>query len=402
MKCRYLAALLSAIAAVAVPLLAPAARAAATLSSTPAIPQYGQALSVAIVDTPWPVYLPATGYTISGSTITLDYDYSPDSFGPWGPDYGYASVALGELPPGNYTAVARFHDPSDPGAVAQTLTVNIPVVPPQDPGVYAVPKAPRANDVVQVVVRSAAYFDPATLEASLSGNVIRVDFDYRATAPVGGAVPPGMTSFASVKVGRLAPGSYQVEGWGRPDTGGDYQRYFTASFLVDGESNVIEYYQPQLGHYFISAGGDEIGLLDAGGQGGWKRTGQSFHAWARAQDAPPGAQPVCRFYAAGPNSHFYTGDADECAQLKSLEQAQRAEAAAAGTRFFGWGYEGIAFWALMPVDGQCPAGTDPVWRAYNNRAAENDSNHRFTVDPLQRVAMAIHWIDEGVAFCSPH
>jgi serine protease len=150
----------------------------------------------------------------------------------------------------------------------------------------------------------------------------------------------------------------------------------------------------------MAAGPDEIDLLDGGAQGNWKRTGQGFHAWLQRGDAPGSAQPVCRFYAAGPNSHFYTGDPSECGSLKALEQKDRADAAARGQRFLGWGYEGIAFYALMPVNGQCPSGTSPVWRAYNNRAAEDDSNHRFTVDPQQRAAMAAAWIDEGVAFCS--
>jgi serine protease len=149
----------------------------------------------------------------------------------------------------------------------------------------------------------------------------------------------------------------------------------------------------------MSAGGDEIDLVDSGAQGRWKRTGQAFHAWLSRDDAPANAQPVCRFYAQGPNSHFYTGDPDECTYLRSLEQAQRADAAAAGKQFLGWGFEGIAFYALVPVNGQCPAGTLPVWRAYNNLAAQGSSNHRFTVDPAQHAAMA-GWIDEGVAFCS--
>ncbi|HUI99161.1 MAG TPA: hypothetical protein VLY46_02945, partial [Usitatibacter sp.] len=220
------------------------------------------------------------------------------------------------------------------------------------------------------------------------------------SAPVGGPVPPGMTSFASVDIGRLAPGAYHAEAWGTPDTGGDAQSYFTLDFQVSAESNVTEYYAVSLDHYFMSASGDEVDLLDAGGEGGWQRTGQSFHAWLHAEDAPAGAQPVCRFYAAGPNSHFYTASADECAGLRSLEQAQRAQAAAIGQPFLGWGYEGIAFYALVPANGQCPSGTSPVWRSYNDRAAEDDSNHRFTVDPLQHLAMQ-GWVDEGPVFCSP-
>jgi hypothetical protein len=107
---------------------------------------------------------------------------------------------------------------------------------------------------------------------------------------------------------------------------------------------------------------------------------------------------VCRFYAAGPNSHFYTGDARECQQLKQEELGGRA---IAGSKpFLGWAYEGIAFYALIPQNAQCPPSTTPVYRAYNMRAALMDSNHRFMADPVVRGSMA-GWADEGAQFCSP-
>lgn len=373
-----------------------------TIAPTPAIPTYGQQVGVELQGTSSPVFLPATRYTKSGNSIVVEYEYLSPAFGPYPPMgtmFGSSNVNLGELAPGNYAVTARLIDMNHPEAT-QTVTTNVAVAPPSDWGLYAVPHAPLASDRVQMVVRSAAYFDPSSLRASVSGNAIRVDFTYRASAPVGGAVPPGMTSFASVDVGRLAPGAYHAEGWGRPDTGGDAQRYFTLDFFVSAESKVTEFYAPSLDHYFMSAAGDEVDLVDAGGKGAWMRTGQSFHAWLRQEDAPPGAQPVCRFYAAGPNSHFYTASADECAGLKSLEQAQRADAAARGQPFLGWAYEGIAFYALVPSNGQCPSSTSPVWRSYNDRAAEDDSNHRFTVDPQQHLAMQ-GWADEGPVFCSP-
>lgn len=380
---------------------APLSGVAATVSATPTVPTYGQTVNVDLSNTPWPLYVRTTRYARSGSSFTIDYEYVQDGFGPVNPDFGFPKVDLGELAPGNYSVTARLIDIDNPRAAPQTVQANVPVVPPSDFGVYPVPSAPRTNDTVQVLVRSAAYFDPGTLRATVTGNSIRVDFLYHATAPGEMQGPPGMTMFASVKVGRLAAGGYHVEGWAAPDTGGASQLFFTRDFAVDRSSTVVEYYQEDLDHYFVAAGGDEIDLLDGGGQGGWKRTGQGFHAWLAHDDAPGNAQPVCRFYAAGPNSHFYTGDASECSALKALEQQQRADASARGQPFLGWGYEGVAFYALVPVNGQCPSGTTPVWRAYNNRAAENDSNHRFTVDPQQRAAMGSAWIDEGAAFCSP-
>ena len=395
---RILSAGLAALAAAL--LAAPLAASAATVSASPTVPVYGQKVNVDLKDMPFPLYVRATRYVRSGSSFTIEYEYINDGFGPFPADFGYPQVDLGELPPGNYTVTAHLIDIDDPHAAPQTAQASLPVVPPSGYGVYPVPSAPRANDTVQILVRSAAYFDPRTLRATVTGNSIRVDFQYHATAPGATDGPPGMTTFASVKVGRLAPGGYHVEGWAAPDTGGASAQYFARDFAVDRSSAVVEYYQEDLDHYFVSASPVEIDLLDAGGQGNWKRTAQGFNAWLAREDAPGNARPVCRFYAAGPNSHFYTGDASECASLKALEQQQRADAAAKGQRFLGWGYEGIAFYALVPVNGQCPSGTSPVWRAYNNRAAQDDSNHRFTVDPQQRAAMASSWIDEGVAFCS--
>jgi hypothetical protein len=229
-------------------------------------------------------------------------------------------------------------------------------------------------------------------------HTIRVDFDY--LAAFGASPTAGMQTWGSVKVGSPPPGTYHLEGWGRPTTGGTAEKYFTRDVVISTPSVVVEYYHDKLDHYFVSASVDEVSLLDNGGQGGWKRTGQTFHAWLNAADAPPQAVPVCRFYAAGPNSHFYTGDAGECAGLRALEQAQRAEAAGQGKPFLGGGYAAVAFYALMPQAGQCPAGTTPVARMYNGRATQGDPNHRFMSDPVLQQAMA-GWTLEGVAFCSP-
>ncbi len=394
--------ILAALVAASLMGAATGAAAAPTLAPSPSLPTYGQAVKVELLNTDWPLYLPATRYTRSGNTITIDYEYVTDGYGPARPDFGYIPLSLGELPPGNYAVQARMFDIRNPDAAPLTVSRNVPVVPPSEWGVYTVPMQPDANQPVDVLVRSAAYFDPGTMKVAVSGNVIRVDFDYMASAPAAGATPPGMTTFGSVRVGGLVPGNYRVEAWGRPTTGGASERYFTRDFAAGTQAEVVEFYHATLDHYFVAAGADEVAALDAGGGGGgWKRTGQIFKAWGKAGDAPPSAHPVCRFYASGPNSHFYTGDAGECAQLKALEQSGRAQAASQGTRFTGWGYEGIAFYALVPQNGRCAAGSNPVYRAYNNRAAQGDSNHRFTIDPMMRSAMQMGWLDEGAAFCSP-
>jgi hypothetical protein len=281
------------------------------------------------------------------------------------------------------------------------VTTNVPVLAPDAWGIYPVPRNPDAYAPMWATVRSAVYYDPATMRATVNGGVIRVDFDYYGDAPTGGAAPAGATSYGSVALPGLAPGHYRLEGWGRPKAGGNSELYFTQDVAVGSASPVIEYYAAPLEHYFITAGPSDIAGLDPGTLT-WKRSGQRFKAWLHQADAPPGAVPVCRFYAAGPNSHFYTGNAADCEGLKALEAVQRADAAAKGQPFLGWQFEQIAFYALVPTNGQCPGDTLPVYRAFNGSVAQHGANHRFMSDPRTRYAqLAAGWLDEGAQFCSP-
>jgi hypothetical protein len=384
-------------------LAAPCAVLAATpyVAPTPSYPSYGKPMRLELRNADWPAFLPATRYVVSGNVITIDYEYLPDGWSATRPDFGYSTVDVGELPPGNYTVNYRLFDIGKPASAPQIVTTNVPVLPPDAWGVYSVPQNPNAFETMWATVRSAVFYDPASMRATVTGNVIRVDFDYYADAPTSGVPPAGSTSYGSVKVQGLAPGQYRFEAWGRPKTGGDSVRYFTRDVGVASTSPVIEYYADTTDHYFLTAGPSDISSLDPGTVT-WKRSGQRFKAWLRASDAPPGAVPVCRFYAGGPNSHFYTGSSVDCEGLKELERKQRAEATAKGVNFLGWAYEQIAFYALVPVNGQCPGDTAPVYRAYNQRGIYNDSNHRFMVDSQMRNAeLAGGWADEGVAFCSP-
>ena len=154
---------------------------------------------------------------------------------------------------------------------------------------------------------------------------------------------------------------------------------------------IVEFFNTQLGHYFVTAGVGEILGVDKGGAGpGWERTGLGFRAFIQETGIPSGALPVCRFYGTpgrGPNSHFYTVSATECAAVKNDP---------------GWTYEGVAFYVFAPANGQCAAAQQPVYRAYNNRFAQNDSNHRYTTDSNAYAQMrAAGWSGEGVVFCAP-
>src|SRR6185369_4984132 len=85
--------------------------------------------------------------------------------------------------------------------------------------------------------------------------------------------------------------------------------------LPAASAPVIEFYNNILDNYFINANAIEAAAIDGGGAGpGWSRTGDTFNEG--------GLSPVCRFYGSlspGPNSHFYTVSASECALLKTLQ-----------------------------------------------------------------------------------
>ena len=154
---------------------------------------------------------------------------------------------------------------------------------------------------------------------------------------------------------------------------------------IDG---VAEFRNRTTLHYFLTADYDESMLLrGVGGVRDWYESGRVFYAWPGYGPAPAAAKPVCRFYSSLVNSHFYTAGVGECEALKQPGS--------------GWTYEGIAFRALVPTKGVCYPGTTPVWRLYNGRAAQNDTNHRFvTSADVYWHMMANGWIGEGVVFCA--
>lgn len=155
-------------------------------------------------------------------------------------------------------------------------------------------------------------------------------------------------------------------------------------------TRVIEFYNAALNHYFITADPAEAAAIDGGAAGpGWSRTGETFRSG--------GPNRVCRFYGSpetdavtgarrGPNSHFYTIEAAECAAVK--EDA-------------GWRFESHDFNGWPSAGGNCAAGTVAVKRAYNNRFAVNDSNHRYTInDAVYGQMLASGWTGEGTVFCA--
>jgi len=172
---------------------------------------------------------------------------------------------------------------------------------------------------------------------------------------------------------------------------------------LDAPAAVVEYYNAGLGHYFVTADATEIASLDAGAFGGaWARTGSSFKAWQTGATLACSA-PVCRFFGTdryrangtriGPNSHFYTGDAAECAYVKTAWPSLASD----GIPYPAWTFESNAFVVRPPFGGGCPALTQPLYRTYNN-GANGDPNHRYASNPGTLHAMT-GWVFEGLVMC---
>jgi len=159
---------------------------------------------------------------------------------------------------------------------------------------------------------------------------------------------------------------------------------------------VVEFYRPDLDHYFITADPAEANFIDKFLGGIFQRTGLYFYAYLSRAVAPATAQPVCRFYADANvqiNSHWYSASQQECLFVllnwPGIWKLEKAD----------------AFFIQVPdAKGNCPAKTLPVFRFFNNR---RDANHRYTVDLSVRRAMENRaWAPEGygpnsVVFCSP-
>jgi serine protease len=155
---------------------------------------------------------------------------------------------------------------------------------------------------------------------------------------------------------------------------------------------VYEFHNTQSNHYMLTGSKEDAVALYNGGEGleGWVDTLKYFYAWSGPED---GAVPVCRFYTLGANSHFYTANAEDCAFLRGLNKDNVYA-------YDKWTYEDVAFYAKLPTNGICPANTYAIYRLYNGRAEQNDSNHRFVSSRKAYVDMKSKgWIGEKVAFC---
>lgn len=156
-------------------------------------------------------------------------------------------------------------------------------------------------------------------------------------------------------------------------------------------STVIEFYNAELDHYFITGSSKEAAIIDRGAAGhGWVRTGNTFEA--------NGNHPVARFYGnakLGPNSHYYTADSNETLNLRTIQSVTPNTEKR-------WNYEGATFAVNLPVNGACLNNDVPIFRAYNNGFARGiDSNHRIATNLAAiNEVVARGWIYEGVVMCA--
>ena len=145
--------------------------------------------------------------------------------------------------------------------------------------------------------------------------------------------------------------------------------------------SLVEYHHAAWDHYFVTGIPDEIAKLDAGVFVGWARTGQQFNAYSLGT---AGTSPTCRFFStsfAPRSSHFYTPFASECATVKANPN---------------WQFEAEVFNVALPdTAGNCPTGTSPLYRLYNNGQG-GAPNHRYTTSlSIRSTMLGQGWIPEG-------
>ena len=154
----------------------------------------------------------------------------------------------------------------------------------------------------------------------------------------------------------------------------------------------VEYRHAAFDHYFVTAIPDEITKLDNGTFVGWTRTGQTFKVYTSLQTGLAG---VCRFFStafAPKSSHFYTPDAAECSTVQVNPN---------------WQFEAVVFYmAKADASGNCPSGTQPVYRVYNNGQGAAPNHRYMTSLAIRSTMLGQNWIPEGygpvgVIMCAP-
>jgi hypothetical protein len=229
------------------------------------------------------------------------------------------------------------------------------------------------------------------------------EFPLLANTCAGSVVQPGGSCQVGIAFKPSAPGARSSSITIASNGSGNPQAITASGNGVAGgggggtKVQAVEYYHAVFDHYFVTAIPDEITKLDNGTFAGWTRTGLTFNVYATS-GAPAGSATVYRFFSTNftpKSSHFYTANPAEYASVLTNPD---------------WHFEGQVFNVAMPAaDGTCPAGTQPVYRLYNNGQGAAP-NHRFTIDMNTRNTMLTRpadkaWIAEGagigVGMCAP-
>jgi hypothetical protein len=156
----------------------------------------------------------------------------------------------------------------------------------------------------------------------------------------------------------------------------------------DVQSDVIEFRNADFDAYFYATAPDEIASLDSGAA--WKRTGKSFRAITQPCTDRQDLHQAYRFFGrpgAGPTSHVFTIDQEECHAVN---------------RSGAWIFEGVAFYAERTLrDGSCAyAERTPLYRVWR---PFGESRHRFTTErAVVAEQTAQGWVDEGPVMCVVH
>jgi hypothetical protein len=216
--------------------------------------------------------------------------------------------------------------------------------------------------------------------ATLGGLLAAGQYDVEVTVTQGPSGAVFSTSGSTIKGVNAAP----------EPLGGAFVRGAN-TLLTMAPYLVSEYYVPSLKKYFITGREDEKADL-ARFPAVYSLTGMSFVAGPGG--APPvGTVPICRYYFSPPlaNTHFY-GTPPDCAAVAT------AFAGNASVK-----NDGIDFAVATPdAAGNCPTSSPvKVYRSFNNRAAQNDGNHRYTVSKARYDQMtAAGYSGEGAVFCA--
>jgi serine protease len=202
------------------------------------------------------------------------------------------------------------------------------------------------------------------------------------------SVNPGVPNHVKIAIADTADAAYDAAVF---LAAGGVRSPGSGAPTVSSLARVVEYHHADFDHYFITALPAEIQKLDDGTFSGWTRTGQVFNVFVSGTAA---TAEVCRFFStsfAPRSSHFYTPSAAECDTVKKSGD---------------WSFEAAVFNVNLPAgDGSCQAGTQPLFRAYNDGQG-GAPNHRYTTDrdtflSMQQLGWKPEGYGEGVIACVP-